>query len=243
MLPSPRKQCATLLASQPSKRLIQNGQPDSRLEHGPAQSHSLSLATGDERAALSQLRLQAIGQLLQQLAKFGFLHQLCCWKTISRRSVAQVVEQGLVPKLNRRIDPGRLLAQTLETCGVERCLVYKHTSSGRVVPAEQNAHQAGLASPRGADDSYMISCFEAQFDILEDYVAGHADTNVVEINRYAICAVLGHILFRGHRQWPCHSRLLLLWSTKRFEQTKRRVTKSWITPRDLRDVLSQGGQI
>src|ERR1039457_7652858 len=75
-----------------------------------------------------------------------------------------------------------------------------------MVPAEQDADQAGLAGTRGADNGHVTSFLQAQLDILKNYVARNADADAVKIDRHAVCDGLSHSLRYGCRPWPRNSR-------------------------------------
>ena len=58
----------------------------------------------------------------------------------------EVVEEGAVPELDGRINPGGLPAQLLEAPAVEGHTVHEDMPGRRSMPAEEDADEARLAS-------------------------------------------------------------------------------------------------
>jgi len=62
-------------------------------------------------------------------------------------TVEQIVEEGAVPELYSRIDPGSLPVQLCEALAVERDIVNTNLASYWPIPPEERPDQARLASP------------------------------------------------------------------------------------------------
>ena len=71
------------------------------------------------------------------------------------RAIAQIVEEGAIPELDGRIDPGGLLAQCARCCAVEGRAIDQDTPGRRPVPAQEEPDEARLAGARGAHNRDM----------------------------------------------------------------------------------------
>jgi len=67
-------------------------------------------------------------------------------------AVAENVEEGAVPELDRRINPGGVAAQAFEALAVEGPAVDEDAAARWSVPPQEDADEARLAGARGTDD-------------------------------------------------------------------------------------------
>jgi hypothetical protein len=59
----------------------------------------------------------------------------------------QVIEEGTVPELHRRIDPGGVSAELFKALAVEEPAVNEDAAAGRPVPPQEDGDEARLAGP------------------------------------------------------------------------------------------------
>ena len=142
------EQLPSMLAVEPTAGLIQDDQPHPGPEHGPPESHPLAFSARYQSAPLAEPCLQPVGQPLQDTAQMGLGNDLPDGQgRVGWCTVGQIVEEGAVPELHSRIDPGRLPAQLCEVLAVERDTVNTNLATGWPIPPEERPDQARLPSP------------------------------------------------------------------------------------------------
>jgi len=100
------------------------------------------------------------------------------------RTVVNVLMEGSIPELDRRIEPNRFPAQGLELVPAERDSVEEERSASRRVPAEKEPEQARLACARRPDDRYVLAGADVECEIGENRTPGHLDAHTRETNRH-----------------------------------------------------------
>ena len=105
------EQGPSLRAVKTAKRLVENGQPHFALVQSAPQPHPLPFASRHQSSTFAEFGLQPIGQFPEHLVQFGFVEEFSRGQRIAVRTVAKIVEQGTVPDLHGRVDPGSLGSQ------------------------------------------------------------------------------------------------------------------------------------
>ena len=99
-------------------------------------------------APLAEPCLQPVGQPLQDTTQMGLGDHLAKGQgRVGWCTVGQIVEEGAVPELHCRIDPGSLPVQLSKALAVERDSVNMEIPSCRPIPPEERPDQARLPSP------------------------------------------------------------------------------------------------
>jgi hypothetical protein len=136
------EQNATTFTVESAEWLVENDKPDAITQHGPSETHSLTLTAREQRAAFTKIGLQAIGEPFQDTTQISLFDHLTHGKTrMVRGPVAQVVEERTVPKLHRWINPCSLMAQPFKRPTVKGSTIDGEPPMHRSMPPQQGAHK------------------------------------------------------------------------------------------------------
>jgi hypothetical protein len=142
------EQLPTVLAVEPTAGLIEDDQPHPGPEQCPCEPHPLAFSARYQGTPLAEPCLQPVRQPLQDTAQMGLGDHLAKGQgLVGWGTVGQIVEEGAVPELHSRINPGSLPAQLCEALAVERDPVNTNLTCCRPIPPEECPDQARLASP------------------------------------------------------------------------------------------------